>query len=186
MKKTITFICVLFTFGISAQIAPPLLNDAKSKITNNPDIVKKIEEKMGTKLSSLSIESDNWVGYENSTFSLTRTTCGNDKGYLWPDDAIYTKFIIQGKKNSEGVYKGMGVYVYYKRSSNEGGTCYLKNNWSYWDIKLEGPTEYGYKEFNKEEAQKIFIDYVTNNKPSLLNDFIEITKVDFESFGQSS
>lgn len=186
MKRIITIFSLLIVNYYSAQIAPPSIEDAKKRITENSQVVAEIEEKMGTKITSLTIESDKWIGYEGSTFSLTRATCGQQMGLYWPDDALYTKFNIQSKKNKEGVYRGMGVYVFYKRSSQRGDICYLTNEWTYWDYRLEGMVEYGYKEFNKEEAQKIFLDYVNTNKPNQLNDFIEITKVDFENFGQSS
>lgn len=184
----------LFLLGIVVVLNPllskaqelPTQKEAEQKILNNSSIIKEIEDKMGLPFSKLKMENDGWIGYKGTTFSLARTRCGEKFTYLWPSDALYTQYIIESPKDKEGVYKSMYAQVYYKRSKNTDGYCVLTNNWDFWEVSLGNPSEYGYKEFSVEEAKNLFLYYVKSGKADVLNDYIEISKIDFDRFTQSS
>lgn len=186
MKRWIILISICYSFSVSGQLSIPSLESAKQKITENASIKTSIEKKMNRKWSELTIVSDNWPGYNGTTFSLTRTECGQLMSFLWPDDAIYTQFIIQTPKDKDGVYKSIYAKVYYKRSSSSNEKCLLKNSWEFWEVVVGEPTESGYKEFTEQEAKDILITYLKAGKATILNDFIEISSIDFKGFTQSS
>ena len=186
MKKLLLLSLVVCGFAKLQAQELPSQKEAEQKILSNQTIIKQIEEKMGMPISKLTVENDKWKGYQGSTFSLARTKCGKLYEYIWPYDAIYTQYIIQSPKNKEGVYKSMYAKVYYKRSKSTLDNCILTNQWSFWEVSLGNPSEYGYKEFTKEEAKEIFLDYVKSGKAEVLNDYTEISKIDFERFSQSS
>lgn len=188
--KTLYFsiICIALSFSTFAQwdIKPPSLNEAKSKIENSAELKKQIEAAIGFPMNKLELKSDGWSGYQGSGFSLFYRDCGEMMYPVWPKDGCYTKFLVTGPKDSEGVYKMMGVYVDYKRSGYNGETCTLYNQWSYDGYRIESVQEYGYKEFNQEEAKNLLMNFLNSGKADVLNDFIEISSIDFENYGQSS
>lgn len=189
MQKAILILPILLLhFFCSAQwnIDAPSLNETQSKLLNNKALIAEIEKEMGLSFDQLEFKSDGWSGYQKSGFTLSYGQCGEAFYPTWPQDACFTKFIINGPKDKDGVYKSMGVYADYKRSSYNGESCQLNNTWSYAGYRIESAQEYGYKEFSVSEAKSLLMDYLKGEEAHVLDNFIEITAIDFENFGQSS
>lgn len=182
---------MVLIYGISFSQSNnfPTKEKAKLELDNSKWLTEEISKLMGVPYKDLKVEHDGWLGYKGTGFSLTRTDCGKNKyglGYKWPADAAYAKYVISGEKDKEGVYKVMGVYLFYKKSSQNNGECILEDTWRFWDYKIEKPIEYGYYEFKKEEAKTLLLDYLKTGKATELNDFVEISSIDFDYFSQSS
>lgn len=188
LKFTLGFVLIFNAIFTNAQwdIKVPNIDDTKNKLLADKALIKEIETQMGLPFSQLKFESDGWVGEEGSPFSLSYSDCGEKMYPAWPKDGCYTKFIVSGPKDKDGVYKIMGVYADYSRSSFNGEECKLYNQWTYKGYRTESAQEYGYKEFTVDEAKSLLMDYLNSGEAHALDNFIEITSIDFENFGQSS
>lgn len=188
IKSTLSILLFfnLLTSNAQWDIKVPDINNTKNKLLADKALIKEIETQMGLPFNQLQFESDGWVGYQNSPFSLSYSDCGDKMYPAWPKDECYAKFIVTGPKDKDGVYKIMGVYADYSRSSFNGEECKLYNQWTYKGYRIENVQEYGYKEFTIDEAKTLLMDYLNSGEAHTLDNFIEITSIDFDNFGQSS
>ncbi|GEM_PF-6528794 len=188
MKKiTLLTAFALSTILASAQSGFPTKAQAEKYIQSNAELRKEVEAQMGVSWNKLTVTSDGWKGYRGSVFSLTTTNCGRNirnRGGSWPDDAAYAKWIVTGPKNAKGIYKIMGIYMDYDRTSYDGEYCTL-GNWKFEGYRLESAMEYGHKEFTQEEMKKLFFDQAEAGKIEALNYFIEINPLKEDAFTQN-
>ncbi len=172
------------TFGLLVNVCVaqnnfPTKAECEKFIQTNSKLRQEITEVLGVDWSKLTIQSDNWKGYNGSVFSISLTECGKTmrkRGNAWPDDAAFAKWIVTTPKNAAGIYKELGIYMDYKRTTYDGEYCKI-GNWHFNGYRLEGGEEYGHKEFTTQEIKDIFYTAAENGEITALNNFIEIQEI---------
>lgn len=181
MKKIIlTTVLSVLVNTLFSQNGFPTKQECEKFIQSNSKLHQEVEDKLGTDWSKLTVQSDGWKGYKGTVFSLSLTDCGRNlrnQGKAWPDDAAYAKWIVTTPKNKDGIYRQLGIYMDYKRTSYDGEYCKL-GDWSFAGYRLEGGEEYGHKEFTKQEIRDVFFKEFKAGKIAALNNFIEIDELD--------
>ncbi|MDX1650878.1 MAG: hypothetical protein R3277_00175 [Brumimicrobium sp.] len=188
MKKNLLLATLLVLSTITnAQTGFPTEAQAEKFIETDKSLHKEVEKQMGTTWDKLEVKSDGWKGYKGTPFSLTTTECGQSiraRGGSWPEDAAFAKWIVTGPKNSKGIYKVMGIYLDYDRTSDDGEYCRL-GSWKFEGYRLESATEYGHKEFSLEEMKSLFYTEAKAGRIDALKYFIEIQEPQDTDFRQN-
>ena len=181
-----TFIVV--SFFTKAQSGFPTTAEADKFVQTNSTLHKEVEEMMGESWENLTVKAMDWDGYKGTVFGLTLTQCGRNirsRGGNWPQDGAYAKWIVTGPKNAKGVYKVMGIYLDYDRTSFDGEYCRL-GDWEFEGYRLESASEYGHKKFTLSEMKELFYTEAKAGRIDALKYFVEIQQPKDEDFRQNS
>ena len=188
MKKNLLFAALILVSTITnAQTGFPTSAQAEKFIQSDNTLHKEVEKEMGTSWDKLEVKSDGWKGYKGTPFSLTTTKCGRNiraRGGSWPEDGAFAKWIVTGPKNEKGIYKVMGIYLDYDRTSFDGEYCRL-GAWEFEGYRIESASEYGHKEFSLEEMKTLFYTEAKAGRIDALKYFVEIQKPRDADFRQN-
>lgn len=195
MKKKLLFILTtISTLSLMSQNAPsfPMVDDAYNLVLNQylkntqsqfakdyniTDLTKvkvlKKWESDGNKIESI------FTGF-SSEFMYKMFPFKNPK----PIDRCHIIFLLETPKDKEGVYYQVPIDIVYSRLKNDN----LTNNWEFYWNKLGYPTEFGAKEFSKDQKKKCFIEALqhiklADGKPTLtLSNSTEVDLSILENF----
>lgn len=169
--------------NLSAQQNFPTQSECEKFIQSNQKLHAEVEAKLGEKWQNLTVVSDEWKGYNGTIFSLSLTDCGKSirgRGDAWPDDAAFAKWIVTTPKNKDGIYRTLGIYMDFKRTTFDGELCRL-GDWQPNGYRLEGGEEEGHKSFSQKEMEDLFFNAAKSGELEALNYFIEIDELKKES-----
>lgn len=170
MKNIFVIILFLMSTIIYAQketIPPPSNADALNRLKTDAALHKMIKERTGYDYAKLKlVKTYDWAKFY--------TEEGELRSNRWVKDAISMAYDMETPKDKDGAYSQYQVFVDYRRSECNMNGCLMTDSYKFHKYGVGPEYKMGFKEFNDTEKMNLLTDYLKNNKPQGLHDFVTI------------
>lgn len=165
------FLLSLTTFAQKETIPPPSSADALNRLKTDAALHKMIKERTGYDYAKLKlVKTYDWAKFY--------TEEGELRSNRWVKDAISMAYDMETPKDKDGAYSQYQVFVDYRRSECNMNGCLMTDSYKFYKYGVGPEYKMGFKEFNDVEKMNLLTDYLKNNKPQGLHDFVTIDNLE--------